>query len=138
MPFVNEKISAGDRIKYRIDEIDSVYRPNQTKARDWTIDHQKGIYLRHIAQGDEGERDITTWHLFWGGIPIELRLKTVSITPGRGGPVHSHKKVVSINIPAQLDLHRSTILSDLYDALIAYRDGGIYATATTFSLKLDV
>lgn len=71
MGFVNERISAGDAEKYGLAEIDQQYF-GRTRARDWTIDRDREIYLRHVASEREERQGFVTWNFFWSGDLIEF------------------------------------------------------------------
>jgi hypothetical protein len=138
MAFVNERIQPADLVKYGIEEIDKHYVIGGTSARDWTVDRARDIYLRHVASGREDSLGYQVWTLYWKGALIRLDLEIVGTSGGQGGPAKGHKRVRRIDIPADLAAHRDEVLSDLRSALIAYKDGGIYATATEYTLNLDV
>lgn len=138
MAFINERIPAADVVKYRIEEIDKHYVIGGTSARDWTVDRARDIYLRHVASGREEFLGYQAWTLRWKGALIRVDLEMVSASGGHGGPAKGHKRVRRIDIPADLEAHRDEILSELRLALIAYKDGGIYATATEYTLTLDI
>ena len=89
MAFVNELITDEDRQKFGLDELDnSQSMRGATPQRDWTIDHERGIYLRligtnnrELADFDNGERrPKNTWHFYWQG-----ELMTVCIERVDGG-----------------------------------------------------
>lgn len=137
MTFVNERIPPADLMKYRIEEIDKHYVIGGTSARDWTIDRNRNIYLRHVASGREESLGHQVWTLYWKGALIRVDLEILSTSGGHGGPAKGHKRVRRIDIPADLAAHREEVLNDLRSALIVYKDGGVYATATEYSLTLD-
>ena len=41
-------------------------------------------------------------------------------------------------LPAEYASKRSQILSDLQEALLAYKDGGVYSSTTTYELMLVI
>ena len=58
MPFINEFISEADVDKYGLKAIDEKVIVGGTRARDWTIDRERGIYLRNVAIGGGNEPEI--------------------------------------------------------------------------------
>jgi hypothetical protein len=80
MPFVNEYIPAEDIEKYHLKEIDKKFIVGGTNARDWTVDRERNIYLRNVANGGGNEPEIrnqTTWSFFWHNELLTLRLDLV-------------------------------------------------------------
>jgi hypothetical protein len=49
-----------------------------------------------------------------------------------------HWKLRTIELPDQLKGKRAEILADLKDALIAYKDFGIFSVCTDYTVTLDV
>lgn len=82
MSFVNEFIPAEDVDKYGLKEIDKHFIVGGTNARDWTIDRDRDIYLRNVANGREDWRNQTKWTFYWRGAELTLRLDLLG---GRGG-----------------------------------------------------
>lgn len=138
MAFVNEYISAEDSKKYDIDGINKRFIVGGTNARDWTIDHERGIYLRMVAWGREEFSHQSTWTFYWHGELLVLELENISTTGSTGGTRSGHKRLRSIEIPQHLEPKRAEIIADLKEALTAYKDGGVFATATTYALTFDV
>ena len=135
--FVNEHISTSDVIKYNIEEIDKSYVIGGTSARDWTIDRDRDIYLRQVANGREENLGRSTWTFYWKGDLIRVDTLILSTSGGPGLPSSSHKRIRNIDIPFHLFDQRAEIMLDLREALLAYRDGGIYAKSSSYSLTLD-
>lgn len=138
MPFVNERIMPADVEKYRLGEIDKRFIVGGTHARDWTIDRDRDIYLREVATGREEFASDSTWTLLWRGELIQVELTNISLSGPVGGVRHGHKRVTLLGIPPHLRVHRDEIIADLREALTAYKDGGVYASATSYTLTLDV
>ncbi|MEH6420747.1 hypothetical protein [Pseudomonas sp. CGJS7] len=134
MSFVNEFISDEDVEKYRIEEIDEKFVSNGTRARDWTIDRDRDVYLRNVAIGGGAEpelRNRMSWTLYWHGDLIVLRLDLISGGEDADGAGWAQWKLMWLNGSSGLPLHlkeqRTQILADLKDALTAYRSFGIYS-----------
>ncbi len=138
MAFINEYIPEADVKKYGIEEIDKRFIVGGTRARDWTIDREREIYLRNVANGREEIRYQSTWTLYWKGELITLVLHLLGGAGKRGEPGWSHWKLHHIYIPSYLEDCRDEILADLKDALTAYKDGGVFSSNTTYSVTLDV
>jgi hypothetical protein len=137
MAFVNEYISEEDWKKYDIDGANKKF-PWGVSFRDWTIDRNRDVYLRQVGSGREEFYYQSTWTLYWHGNLLRVELETISATGSRGGPCSAHERIRSIHIPLHLQEKRDQIMTDLYDALVAHKDGGVLATATTYTLTLDV
>jgi hypothetical protein len=145
MSFVNEYISPEDVEKYQLKAIDDRTHIGRTKARDWTIDRQRNIYLRNIAIGGGADPDIrnrTEWTFYWHDEPLTLRLDLLEGSGGRGEPGWSHWLLVRVNgsygLPSSLKTHKVQFLADLKDALVTYKDFGVYSTNTDYSVTLDI
>lgn len=138
MAFVNEYIPEADIEKYGIKEINKKFVVGGTNARDWTVDRVRDMYLRNVANGREEFRHQSTWTFYWHGELMRVDLDIVEAGGKRGEACWSHKKIRGIQIPQHLEDRRSEILSDLKEALTAYKDGGVFATATTYTLTLDI
>lgn len=140
MAFVNEYISSQDSAAYGIKEIDKRYVVGGTSSQQWTIDRERNIYLRQVANGPR-EIDLFyqgVWTLWFDGELIEIGLDNLSSTGGLNQPCTSHMAVRYIKLPARLEARRAEIIEVLREALMAYKDGGVYSGATEFSLTLDV
>ena len=139
MTFINEYIPEEDKIKYGLEEINERFIVGGTKCRSWTIDRERDIYLRNVARGwGEDICHQSTWTFSWHGELIVLELDNISTTGKAGGDRHGHKRIRKIEIPDHLEGKREEILADLKEALTAYKDGGVFATAKTYILTLDV
>lgn len=138
MVFVNEKISHEDRSKYGLDEIDKKFVVGRTKARDWTIDRDRNIYLRRVANGRDELFYQSTWSFYWKGKLLTVYLDTIDSSGGRGEPGWSHLRVRKLELPSSLVAKRGEILEDLKEALTVYKDAGVYSANTTYSVALDI
>jgi hypothetical protein len=137
MTFINEYISAEDLKKYDIENIDKRFIVGGTSSRSWTVDRERDIYLRTVARGREEFSHQSTWTFYWHGELIILELDNISTSGVAGGERCGHKKLRSITIPNHLEASYDEILADLKEALTAYKDGGVFATATAYSVIID-
>lgn len=146
MAFVNEYIPETDLEQYDFASLNR--RPKGTSGSSpsdyWTINREENIWLREFftemdhtaAQG--GYTGISVWDFYWKGILMSVRL--LSIETGGGVRQHcwSRKKLLSIDMPPEIEGLRSDILRDLERALTAYKDGGVLSQATSYSFTLEV
>jgi hypothetical protein len=141
MGFVNEYIPAGDVEKYGLDEIDRRFVVGGTGARDWTIDRERDIYLRNVANGREDTRNRTTWSFWRNGELLTLRLDMLDFQGQPGGEGYTRWRLVGVDgadaSGAGSDEDRTGMLSDLREALLAYKDGGVFAACTSYDIDLD-
>ena len=139
MAFVNEEIPEADVEKYGLEKIDdSFFGAGGTTSRNWTIDRARDIYLREVAVGRDELSHISTWTFCWKGALIWFKRAMIDFKGARNAPCWSHQKAYDFRIPETVQPHREEIFRDLYDAFLAYRDGGIFDTSTEFSMQLDI
>ena len=138
MAFINEHISADDIEKYDIESIDKRFIVGGVSSKNWTIDRERNIYLRIVARVREDYRHESTWTFFWNGELLLVELDNIKTDGKAGGERTGHKRIRRLEIPQHLKSHRDEIIDDLKEALTAYKDGGVYATATEYTLILDV
>lgn len=138
MAFINEYISEEDRKKYNIDEIDKGYVVGATLARDWTVDKERDIYLRNVANGREDYSNLSDWTFYWSGELIKFRMEIIQTGRGEKGHKWAHKKITKIEIPESLQAERERIIQGIREALDVYKSGGVFSKAKTYDLTLDV
>ena len=139
MAFVNEEIPEADVEKYGLEKIDNdLLSIGKTYSRNWTIDRARDIYLRRVAIGRDELSHISTWTFCWKGALIWFKWEVIDFKGARNAPCWSHQKAYDFRIPESVQSHREEIFRDLHDAFLAYRDGGIFATSTEFSMQLDI
>ena len=122
MAFVNEYISEADVEKYGIKELNEKFRkPNPSP--DWTVDHERGIYLRYLHSEREEHSNRLTYYFYWKGTPLMV---TVDIDGG-GGARDAEQwisyKMWRMEIPESLKPHEAQIIADLKEAFIAEKGG---------------
>ena len=140
MPFINEYISPEDAEKYGLAAIDAIHKG--TYARDWTIDRDGDMYLRNVANGRHEDHGKAIWTFYWKGTPLTLRMDGVDGGGDRGQPGWTRWCLIHVNgscgLPADLKIHQAEIIEDLKDALLAYKDGGVFSANTDYRIVLDV
>ncbi|MCW4454508.1 hypothetical protein OK348_06835 [Flavobacterium sp. MXW15] len=142
MPFVNEYIPPEDEEKYRLAEIDAKFNGGN-RTRQWTIDRERDIYFRNLSRGREEEtRHQGVWTFYWKGTPLTLRLDLLGGEGKPGDPGWSHWRLVSLNgtngLSSALEWHRQSILDDLKQTLLAYKDGGVFSVNTDYRVILEL
>lgn len=138
MPFVNEYIPAEDFAKYGLHEIDK-RQASAVRARDWTVDRERGIYLRELNRGREEFSYESYWTFFWRGSAYTIELHAIEGGGRPGAPGWAKWGLVRVNgrdAPTGLPEPAEEFLADLHDALLAYKDGGWFAQCTDFEVEL--
>jgi hypothetical protein len=138
MAFVNEYISPEDIEKYDIENISKKFIVGGVGDRIWTIDRERNIYLRKVASGREEFYYQSTWTFYWHGELIVFELDNIGSNVKIEGEKYGHKRIWGIKIPAHLETKRDEILTDLKEALMAYKTAGVYSTVTIYHLTLDI
>jgi hypothetical protein len=135
--FVNEYISDADGQAYGIEAINQNFVTGGTDSRQWTIDRERDIYLRVVERGQEEVAHQSTWTLSWHGelIVVDLSLVDTSSSDMESGSVRYQLR--RLRLPPYLDAQRDEVLSDLREALFAYRYDGVYAVASSFALVIE-
>ena len=139
MAFVNEEIPEADVEKYGLEKIDNeLLSIGKTYSRSWTIDRARDIYLRCVARGRDELSRISTWTFYWKGALIWFKWEIIDFKGARNAPCWTHLRLYDFKMPEALQSRREEIFRDLHDAFLAYKDGGIYATCTEYSMQLDI
>ena len=147
MTFINEYIPKEDLEKYNFAELNKRKKKGGETSDDWTIDREANVWLRHFyteydhTELDGGYTGVTGWDFYWKGTLIFLELKALSFEGERGTPCHQCQKLLSINIPSELESHSDQIIKDFIDAFTAYGGAGMlsdvgYYTSYAFTLEL--
>ena len=144
MAFVNEMISEDDKKKYGLEKVDEwLKKTGKSRQRDWTIDHEREIYLRVIKWGREEFSHHSTWHFYWRGQLLTVCLELLDAGGKPGGHGWANFKLVDCYkqgffVPDHLLDRRNEVVADLRDALTAYADGGIYSATTSHETTLTI
>ena len=150
MTYINEYISAEDRAKYKIDEVEQRYERLFgliSRGGGWTFDRVKNSYLIKIksGRGFDNESGILYFVFYWGG--LEILVKTITLAYGgeRNSTQWRKYGLVQIDIDdtAPQDQQESfkdnydAIIADLKQALIVYKDFGVLSNSTEFVATFD-
>lgn len=144
MAFVNEYIPPDDVKKYGFEQLNR--RPNRgsTPADDWTVNREADIWLRQFYMEMDhtavrgGYTGVSAWDFYWKGNLLWVEVKDGGGGGGYGKPRWQKKKLLRIDIPESLDVHREQIMTDLVSAFTAYKGAGVFATDTDFSFILEM
>lgn len=142
--FVNERISAEDAKKYGIAEINKDFIFGPDAVRLWTIDRDKNVYLRRM----KNDREEPTEHevsFFWKGALFHIDFKVTGgvekTAEGWKGRTHwswnGMRRPKNPDDQTILDEHRQEILTDLKEALAAYKDIGVFSKMVEHSATFD-
>jgi len=146
MAFVNEYIPKADLKKYNFAELNKRPRKGMDTADSWTIDRESEIWLRkfytesdHTAPGG-GFTGTSAWDFYWKGTLLFVEVQSLASGGGRGEPRWVRKKLLSINIPPELEDQRPKIINDLEAAFTAYKGAGVLAVddSPSYTFELEV
>lgn len=128
MAFVNEYIPVDDIKKYGIEEINRRFLKSNYKPT-WTVGRERNIYLRQVVSGREEFASQKDYTFYWEGVLIVVRLDEAG-GGVRGGKGWCHYKLLKLDLPEDLRGRRQDIINDLKEALVAYKDAGVYSATT--------
>ena len=131
MAFVNEYISEENIKKYDIEALDKKYNKGFNKP-DWTVDHERDMYLRYIKSGREEFSDEYKFCFYWQAQLFEMTFK-VNGGGVRSGELWRHYDLLYIDLarsftrtlPESLKPYQAEILSHVKDALTVFQEIGI-------------
>jgi len=144
MGFVNEWIPQADFVKHDMEAFDEA-NLGSASSRDWTIDRTRDIYLRLTNIGCGNDIDLRNQIQFafhWRGELLRLRLDLITGGGGRGEPGWSHWRLMwvggwgKLHVRSDADVVQFT--ADLKEALVAFKDFGMYSTNTDYYVILDL
>ena len=141
MIFVNEYIAAEDFEKYHLREIDKHHVVGGVNARQWAVNREQDSYLRRLTRGREDWAHVSEWTFRWSGTDYTLYFHLVDASGRPGEPGSVRWALIRVNgqdARSRLPEPQREFLKDLESALTAYKDGGIYAQSTGFTVELVV
>jgi hypothetical protein len=121
-----------------------------------TIDHERNIYLLHVAaqqnpKYDHVDTGLYGWLFFWRGHELWVEQKCLEAKGKRGEPGWARYLLSKFclvsekgdgmgeskrGLPPELKPHQEEILKDFHDALVAYREATSGHTAYELTLEL--
>lgn len=122
MAFINEYVSTEDVKKYDLDGINRRFGKDPQIRYGWTIDRERGVFLRWIKSGREEFASRVTMVLWWHGEIIPVYLE-VSGTGDYSKPTTTVWSLSGIELSGVLEPSRDEILQALRDALTEYKVG---------------
>lgn len=102
----------------------------------WTIDRERNIYLRRIRNGREDEAKRTEFSFYWKGTLLEFDVWS----EGGGvfkGPCWCHYSQLRLRLRESFEEKRSEIVADIKEALIEYKELGIYSLCSEHKATFD-
>jgi hypothetical protein len=141
MAFVTEYIPVDDICKYGIEEINKFFHKAQYQP-SWTVDRERDIYLRYLNSGREEKSQERDFSYFWKGHPLFVRLfvEGGGKRGGEGWSSYSHLRMGlpenyyllnGVCLPSPLCVQEAEIVADLKEALIAFKDFGVFSATTS-------
>jgi hypothetical protein len=123
MAFINEFISENDYKIYKIEDLNHKYRLRNPKP-DWTVDHERNIFMRLVDIGREECSNSLTFYFYWKGNEV---IVIVSVEGSKlvNEKKWRHYKLVKIKIPEVIKQNEAEILADLRKALACYMVAGV-------------
>jgi hypothetical protein len=144
MAFVNERYSPEDAKKFHLDEIDANYGIGLSTGNGWTVDRERGYYLRFMERGREEWLGEYVFDLFWEGhlFRFRFRVKGGGVRGGAGWRRYSLLRMDMPlspwgEMPPDLKPRQEETLSALKEALTAFKDFGVHSATTSFEASFD-
>lgn len=135
MAFINEFISADDVVNYNIAKIDRYYLRSHFRPH-WTIDHDRGIYLRLVASGRDEFAGDHTYTFYWNENLIELDLSE-NVKKISELMTSINCFLIKMSLPSHLESKHSEILVDLKNALVVRNGSGVYSSGITVQTAFE-
>lgn len=143
MAFVNERLSDSSYTELGFQSLDRSVAPlfisgSHVKARDWTVDRERDLYLRAFSnQGKEFDDSLWPgWTFSWKGNLLWFSRRVVESGGTRNAPQWARSYIRHLQIPSHLAEHRTEILSDIVEAFQVYAGGGVFSTATNYKEEI--
>ena len=125
MPFILEKVPEADIERCGLREINKkAWKVDH--GYEWVIDRDRDIYLRFVSNGDRDEPYRADFNFYWKGVPIWVRFEkhAEGVRGGRGATTW---EFWGWQPPPELLPEKDDILAAMKEALIVYKDYGIYS-----------
>ena len=137
MVFVNEYISPEDRAKYGLDELDAQYQRRffpMSHGPDFTIDRES--YLRLIKIGRETENEGS---ILYFGFYIDGNLYILKFFIEEAGSLRAHacRKYTLLKTYPDEHVDMENVYPFLKEALMAFRESGIFSKCTSFEAEFN-
>ena len=138
MAFIYERISEQDIARYGLHEIDRQFPSAQ--ASRWVIDRERQIYLRYMNY-DREQASHKHFSFFSGAVLLRLNLSSV-VDEHEGGTQSITWSMLDIRAQGQeatqfLEQHRQTVMTDIKDALRAYKNGFLDDNGAEYAVHFD-
>ena len=134
MAFVNEYISESDIEKYRIKEIDEIFFKGHSKP-DWTVDHERDIYLRYMHSEREEHSNRKTYFFYWNGaaLVVTVDVEAEDINSER----YWQYKMWRMEIPTSVASNKTEIVDDLKEAFRVHKVYGVHSGDIKFNVSFN-
>lgn len=135
MAFVNAITTPEDIEKYGLDLFDKRFYVNAVDTSQWTVDRERGLYLRIATIGEDGDgKRRSRWTFLWHRDLVFLVFDAVEAGSDAGV---RHYALRRLDLPFHLRRYREDIVTAIGEALSVYRQGGTHARAASFSVALE-
>jgi len=126
MAFVNEFVSPEDFEKFGFKELNRKLRMMDEET-NWTVDKERDIYIRRISQLGPSY-GYEHFHMYWHGALFKVFIIY--------GDNHL-RSLKGMELPKELEQHKSDIIDDLKEALKVMGDGGVFSIAHNIQVTFD-
>lgn len=129
MAFIVEYVPEADIEKYGLRALNEKAWQGDG-GYQWVIDRERDIYLRYMGRGDREEEPYrVNFDFYWKGTVLWIAFeKRVHEVPGV--KCETNWEFWGWQIPPELMPEREAILAALKEALVAYKDNGMFAGDT--------
>jgi hypothetical protein len=136
--FIYERIPEADIVAFGLREIDKQF-PMSVASR-WVIDRERNFYLRYLTY-DREQPSHKNFSYFWNGNLYSLRLRS----EGQDMPDDKWKtnwswlgmREPEADARAEFEANRTAFMTDIKDALRAYRDGSLSPAYSAHIAEFD-
>ena len=140
MAFINEYIPEADYEKYNLlkvlGEKNLVHR-GDVYSQQWTIDRESNIFL--VKTWSHHEETFHGWAFYWKGEWVFFEMRPYGHKGKLGDKYFWNGYLIrNINIPALVESDRKLIYIAIEDALLAYKEGGVFSPNYDFESSVTV